>query len=372
MPEPDMEWEYRERRRLSNGEYMQIPWVIEDWWQTEYFKAGSTINKHYSHISKTDKNLLAYTESEEKGQRDIQTQIRPGRYLTKFFPDLPQDVKEAACSDWKRIIDPDALKIATDPDTIQWVYENGPPSCMSRPASSYTATGGIHPTRAYGNSDLAIAYVNSSKGTPIARSVVYPEKMIYGSIYGEEALLEPLLWEAGYEQPDCKSFKGAKLTRIEGRRGYTICPYLDIADGVDDNGEHLIVGGYESFNVFGILGGEICARCEDELAEREVCVNHYGDTEMLCDGCYAEVGRECDGCGTSYYESDLQYITDGNGYRCNDCCEEIECDECGRIVVVTDSDDLLQECECHVCEDCGYDHDVEHKEDAEEKEVAYG
>ncbi len=109
-PETDKAWQARERQRMQTGHYVDVPFANAigpaEWWRgaiavhslgdlraangprydhmyNQAIACHGRAQYHYAHVSMADKTKLAYTENSEKGQRDIQTQIKPGAYLTK-------------------------------------------------------------------------------------------------------------------------------------------------------------------------------------------------------------------------------------------------------------------------------------------------
>ena len=46
------------------------------------------IPDHYAHLSTANPGLIAFTDTPEKAAADIQTPIKPGRYLARFYPNL--------------------------------------------------------------------------------------------------------------------------------------------------------------------------------------------------------------------------------------------------------------------------------------------
>jgi hypothetical protein len=139
----DPEWRLREQRRFDLNEYEALPWdlpVIED---------------HYAHVSVEDGAKVAFTPSHEKGMVDVQVRMKPGRYLTKFYPHLSADkVREYAIALDKAI----GVRFAVTADDIVRVYLNGPNSCMSHATNTY-ASNPVHPCAVYGDSDLQLAYL---------------------------------------------------------------------------------------------------------------------------------------------------------------------------------------------------------------------
>lgn len=251
----DLPWRLREEARFVLGAYVPLPWASEI----------SPIADHYAHLSSVKPGLVAYTQDAAKGEADKQTQIRPGRYLTRFYCDLP-------AADIRRLVGgvprPATLAFARTADEIEKVYLEGPRSCMTQPASSYDSQ--CHPVRVYGDSDLMLAYAVPPDGLPTARALVWPEKKRFGRMYGDEALLEPLLRDAGYS---FGSIAGARIRRIPAdtvEDDAVVMPYLDGCrsfDILDDN--WLEIGGpYAATTTTGIAKLEECSRCDycSELA----------------------------------------------------------------------------------------------------------
>ena len=73
------DWFEREKARFDAGEYQPVPWPEN---LTQY-------PGHFLHLSETTPGNVAFTQSSAHGERDRQTTIKPGKYLTKYFPDLP-------------------------------------------------------------------------------------------------------------------------------------------------------------------------------------------------------------------------------------------------------------------------------------------
>src|SRR5690606_21500489 len=118
----------------------------------------------------------AYTPSEDFGMQDRQVRMMPGRYLKKYFSDVlsPEDIQYWAL-EWANRFAPVDMEIATTPDEIEYVYTNGPRSCMSYDPSEYSSS--CHPVRVYGNSDLAVAYIRNASGAVVGRALIWPSKM---------------------------------------------------------------------------------------------------------------------------------------------------------------------------------------------------
>ncbi len=225
-----MTWQLREELRFASGHYKPLPWANK----------LKPIEGHYAHISVKDPNLVAYTESREKGERDIQAPMKPGRYLKQFYPDLSASEITALQALLGTATD---VKFATDPDEIEKIYSEGPTSCMAGPNAGMGSQVSGHPARCYGGGDLAVAYLTNKKGQCNARSVVWPEKKLYYLVYGDSRLTNRLQ-ELGYRAGGSWCFQGAKLKRQPNtaRPGSVLMACVDghgIFSLADD--EHLII-----------------------------------------------------------------------------------------------------------------------------------
>ena len=244
----DLDWvnreSYRQRKR-------KMPL-----WKNEYFWRVNENRHcyHFVHVSEADPTLLCYTENKDKGERDIQTSIKPGRYLTRYFKNVLTAKEIAFYATWqvagarpKSELSELELKFALTPDEIANVYDRGPLSCMD----SRHYHNKDNPVRLYGAGDLAIAYL---EGTPpmrssvhnvLARCLVWPDKKVASRVYPTTAKWQPDGWpsplasedahwalrdklkEQGYLFPEeGGSFEGAKLL-TRSKAGTYDFPYLD-------------------------------------------------------------------------------------------------------------------------------------------------
>jgi hypothetical protein len=143
--------------------------------------------------------------------------IKPGRYLTTFYPHLTPD----EVTGWARKVDVvNEVQFATTADDMVRVYTAGPSSCMSYGASNFK---GVHPVKAYAGGDLAVAYFADPTGKPTARALVWPEKKLYGRAYGDPERLQRALQKLGYTSG---SLRGAKLAGVPRGSGLAL-PYID-------------------------------------------------------------------------------------------------------------------------------------------------
>jgi len=330
-PVRDPNWRERERGRFLDGTYKRPPWAA-----VVIARLEEDYPDHFLHVSTSDPTKVAFTETPDKGEVDRQTTITPGRYLEKFakYPDgtpwaSPEYIRELA----SMLLPPDALKFATTPDEIEDVYVRGPRSCMSGDASRFDSR--IHPARVYGAGDLAVAYL-TVEGTQItARAVCWPEKKIYGRIYGDEARLAHALDAAGYVDGD---LIGAKLLRIE-EHGRVVCPYIDRHFHVEDRDTHLIISNNglraDATNGY-LMPGYCCGHCGEYVDEDNV--QSFQD-ETWCDDCIDNHTFYCHGHDEREHDSEHFGYVHGIGDVCNSYYEEscYTCDHSGHVYVIDDN-----------------------------------
>ena len=242
-----MTWQDREWLKLAGkapyAGYTPLPWTL------------GPISDHFAHYSRKNPALVAFTESDDKGERDIQTPMRPGRYLKRYYPEL-NDKEVLRLAEWFTTgllpapIGLSKLDFATTPEAIASIYAEGPESCMSGEARSF-GEGDVlsrHPASVYGAGDLAVAYMMNG-GKVIARAVVWPSARTYGRAYPtldrwktdgfaswedadahKRAFLDALAG-AGYSRDDGTSFIGARLLAVREDKGW-LMPYVDGYYGV--------------------------------------------------------------------------------------------------------------------------------------------
>ena len=312
---------------------------------------------HCCHVSTDDPMMLAYTQSGDKAVRDIQTRVRPGRYLQQFFSDVlsEKDIRYWA-ERQQALADNSDLHFVpnTDPDGWVWVYEHasGFTSCMqyNHPASRYLAhglRGENHPVRVYCHpkNDLALAYLggkqHSDSGRVYARAIVNQADKTWVRVYGDSRI-EHALTAKGYSYGGYLS--GQRLRCIDNPvgSGY-LMPYLDgdttnVSQRYDrDAGEDYFLvdgeGEYDAQNSNGIMYGEpepTCPRCGDRCDEDDMTyVEHRG--ESICNNCLNDLytyayGRR----GQDYYpDDDVIYCeTDGENYVADYASDYRDIHEC--------------------------------------------
>lgn len=222
-------WQRREEFRFSYNVYQRIMWHTVDGHPMAYRELFSD---RYPHIPKSEPGKIAYTESDLKGNRDIQTVTTIGRYLTKFHAALSEAEKKRLVDEWNSYYDTSyQLAFSDDPETIAKIYQNGPSSCMSKSTEDFSdyVPFGKHPAEVYGApGDLSIAYLGTVE-RPVSRAIVNVQKKYYVRAYGFVERMELKLKEAGFEKLISWP-PGTKLNLWQdGSR--ILCPYLDGSRG---------------------------------------------------------------------------------------------------------------------------------------------
>lgn len=308
----DENWVSRECTRLDNT-YEPVPWADEHWACTH------ETDEHFPHYAMGDPTKLAYTENEAKGKLDIQLVTKPGRYLRKFYGDvLTNDEIEMWTQKWAGREEVSVL-FADTPDDIEHVYTNGPSSCMSHDVDDFSSC--VHPSRVYGAGDLAVAHIK--RGDKItARALVWPEKKIYGRIYGDEGRIKPKLADLGYSY---SSLAGAKLLRIENDCGALVMPYIDGCGSYDDHGTYCtIYGPYCAENTNG-LGehGAVCDNCGETYNDEQEGSYINSGNQHWCDHCVAHHAFFCEETHEMHRREDGVMLANGDiisqhGFECRD------------------------------------------------------
>jgi len=310
-------------------EFRMLPWRDRNWRGVARYLVSDyplpwsyePIVDHFAHlVFETDKAtgasvpMVAYYASPDHGEIRRTTKMKPGRYLTQFYPALDgETVRE-----WATKLDKGAeIKFAVSADDIEKVYLNGPSSCMSHPADDYDSC--CHPVRVYGDSDLQLAFLSyqdvSDDGfRASARALVWPSRKVYGRIYGDTHRMTAALKAAGYTDG---SLKGAAIQRIyDEDREQLVCPYIDGTLSVTDHGTHLTIGGNiaadSTCGLIEVDQGTWCDGLEDYVnddADDFVYVRGIGN----CSPSYVEENCFlCDHSSEYFHNDEMVCMADGS------------------------------------------------------------
>lgn len=314
-------WQTRERSRMRDGTYTRVPWpgtLYRLYDAPETLAYCLDLSHHYAHVSLEAPGMIAYTPDDAHGVADRQVRVKPGRYLTQYASAY---MTAEQINEWTARVraHTQELQLARTPDEIAAVYvaKNGPTSCMDGRHFDFASA----PTRVYGDSDLAVAYLgeintkNPTQSIIAARAVCWPAKKRYSRIYGDSGTLATCLENAGYARG---SMNGARIRAVEsGYRDSYVMPYIDGIDGADLDGDSFILGDgeYETQNTHG--------RTSEK--ERHYCQNDDCDEEVDSDTSYCanceENRRVCNHCSDTFW--DYSDGSEHHGYwYCNSCVDE--------------------------------------------------
>jgi hypothetical protein len=222
------DWRGRQQERLASGQLKALPeaWDLQP------------ITDHFAHLSARDPSKIAYTESEELGTIDRVTITTPGRYLTKFYPEVDDDHRRRLIA----AVDPAGeIHYVFKPEEISEIYKTGPSSCMDG-KHNFSAMDPYWPTDPYGAGDLAVAYTKNAEGRIQSRVLCWPEKKLFGRCYGDIQRMQAAMKAEGYADAynDGKFPSGAKILKIEHpeKPGFYVMPYFDNIDCVILKGDY--------------------------------------------------------------------------------------------------------------------------------------
>ena len=395
--------------------------------------------RHWVHVSvHPDKpDMIAYTRSLKDGMRDRQVRVKLGRYLAQHFGDKLSDQKIAQLVARHNELHGEKLRwhIAMTPKRIETVYRRGPSSCMGHGRRSYDyrldEDHDIHPACVYGAGDLGVAFL-WRQGRITARALVWPERKVFGRIYGDEERLRRALDEAGYQseyQHRRKitseggdsyvdgGFNGARLLRFEVG-GVLAAPYMDNDYGLKRLHSNVAYAN-SGFAMMTMLcddscsmtnglsapDGDPCSECGENTSPDEQYHTHDG--EMICECCRDHNYFYCEDMDELYhiddavhtydhrtisqeayengyftcedtdevYPNDMQVVTHDHKYICRPVYENdyFTCSDCGEVYPNEDANVCPHTGEVR-CNDCHEDYRQQNPElfedEEDEKEAA--
>ena len=320
--------------------------------------------RHWVHVSiDPDKpDMIAYTRTLKDGMRDRQVRVKLGRYLAQTFGDKlsPQKIAQLVARHNEIQCEKLHWHIAMTPKRIETVYRRGPNSCMGHGRASYDHRldddHDIHPACVYGAGDLGVAFLRRG-GRITARALVWPDRKVFGRIYGDEERLRRALDEAGYQSEyqhrrkirneggDCYitgGFNGARLLRFEVG-DVLAAPYMDNDYGLirfhrepayANSGFAMMTTRYDDAcsmtNGLSEHDGEPCSACGDSIPDGEQ--NHTAEGYIICDSCREDSYGTCEDTYELYHFDDL-IRTHDDRYICQDAYESgyFTCDDTDEV-----------------------------------------
>lgn len=305
-------WAAREELRIYYGVYTPIPDSVG-----RVLRCYTPYRYTIPYMSIKQPGLWGYTENGEKGERDIQSIAKPGRFMKRFFGDYLSDEEIRDLAVRGTPPRPESLKFAQTADEIERVYMNGPRSCMSA-ENSHLIYSPIHPSRVYATVDppIQVAYLEEG-GRITARGIVDKDKKLFlGSMYGDTQRLSEILKMQGFTA-DSRMLDGRTVDLIwveEFGHDAIVMPYVDgdvnyleLCEDRDDRAVfsdtgHWHVKQYDN-HPCGIVGydynpgsRETCDLCGAGVGLDHLnTVQEVGYTSQWCDSC-AETSVIVNGC----------------------------------------------------------------------------
>lgn len=355
-----MTWQEREAIKFIDGTYKRVPWYTES-----FYLNSEHCGIHFAHVSTQDSSMVAYTHNPDKGVADLQTMIKPGRYLTRFFKDKlsPNQIRDWAAA-FASANESHDIHFESTQDGIERVYVDGPSSCMSYTLDSREFQSHMHPVRVYAAGDIRIAYLKRGNGRITARALVY--KNYHCRVYGDNSRLTRLLESKGFERG---SFQGARILKIENdigeNSGEYILPYIDSGEAEDgdisaasvaDHGDHFKIvehgGDYIAENINGLAcGGKYCQSCESRSNSSFVEIYN---SDSICYDCFCQEFFQCENCHYNYHTESLAGETIGGITICESCASEYHslCPTCETLFHTNNESGGTTSDDETICENC--------------------
>lgn len=220
-----MKWYDRESSRINTGYYETTEVIAE-------------INSQYPgwflHVSRTDRQLVAYTQSVEKGERDIQTPIKLGvlmRKLNNLWSD--NYINETVANHFAELNV--TFELISGLDARHNYDKHGWGSCMSSKGFERSLRYDVL-ANFYSGDTLHVALVKDGTGEPIGRSIVDPLRKVYIRTYGDRQKVARTLQNAGYSLGGYVSYEdnprqyAVRIVEDLGTHATAYMPYLDHRD----------------------------------------------------------------------------------------------------------------------------------------------
>ena len=324
----DDSWLRRELSRMQSGEHERTPFECHRW-----FMLAENNAQRFPHVAKKDATKIAFTESPEKGMRDIQTVVAPGRYLERFYSGVisAETIRDLAREYVTRLDTPE-FKIARLSGEIVKIYRHGPDSCMSKSLSEYASD--IHPVAVYGlelgetlddqPTALTLAYLEIDNRIT-ARALINERDKVHMRLYGDIELLRKSLVAAGYAS--ARPY-GYTVRVIDSDQGDYVMPYIDAGETSSSgyanvrqvNGRFEVTDGRgdSACRTDGVLNEpeyedqNFCDYYEESTSEDVSCViiNERNHERYWCESAIDNNATRVNG---HYYANELVH-QDGHGY----------------------------------------------------------
>ena len=207
---------------------------------TEVIDSLNVLNPQYAlHIAEEDPTQIAYTPDKSYGEADRQVRTGLARFITKYYPHLPDDYIRDLQAEHLSELD-STFEVLTGEDMIA-VYTSGAVgACMSKADSSYH--GQVNPTKVYDVPNVGMAVLRDKDGKISARTMVYtptPSDKRFIRCYGDSKLRSKLE-RSGYR---AGTWHGVVFQTIPMGPSYAdtyIMPYLDGEGGMGSSEKSMV------------------------------------------------------------------------------------------------------------------------------------
>lgn len=255
----------------------------------------------FPHQAESDRNRLAYTQTEEKGLRNIQTVTSLGKYLTRHFPKVPDhEIRNAVAS-----YSVGGCKILYTWAEMFNALMSGPSSCMTNNWRDSNLDN--HPYKCYDPSLGWGLAVRIEDGEIIGRALTYDRDDIKIFVrtylrpsqvdrYSQaDDQLNAWLRDQGFTH--ASDWEGCLLRYYQGHGGRPIAPYLDgglkDVDVINREGNQYLVvipdGRYHCESQDGSCtdneDNESCADCGDRIDDGDGYWAGVSEDEYICQHC---------------------------------------------------------------------------------------
>jgi len=297
-------WHIREWVRFVVNYHRPVPSVA--------FNLYANFAGQFPHVSREDSSRIAIVMDIAKANQDVHTTMKIGRYLSKQTS-APESALPDISNEFATRNNSYMLEEAKTPAQIQWVYENGPSSCMGKTMFDGVFHTRTHPTHGYATPDIKILYVRdlNNPNRVISRTVVSAINKKYIRIFGNAGIMVPLLAKADYTNMRSGGLNNHRLLKIvEVRDGVTkhVGPYLDsgkhnIHEDPDDE-KYLIINPQGDPKTFGKHVGS---------TERSYTGKGFIDTPPTI---------SCHHCGSHYAQQDITFHEHAGYHACRPCMDQ--------------------------------------------------
>lgn len=286
---PENFWRYKAAEKFQTGT-----------WKKTYFNDASFYSQSGKHInlwlhqSEEEPSQVGVIPDNDYGQTLRVQRMKPGRFLSRYFPMDPNRQKEYINNfNARHASEGFELNFARTADEIEHVYENGPSSCMVMERNDRYISSAVseHPVRMYATPDIGIAYIKNRKGSIQQRVVCNMVDETFTTIYGQGPL-QSILESRGFHYG---SIEGCRLRKVFCRAGQEyLMPYLDDSMGVREHDDNYWIAtceyDYECQQTSGYLNDNrsTCEDCGDRHHQDALTSTGIYDDRYVCDGCLQE------------------------------------------------------------------------------------